>query len=119
MQEDFEEFSKGFGFQETNDQASVIAEVKSDLASEKPQDRLICGEVGFGKTEIALRAAFICAKMNNRLLYSLQRLFWQGSTMIYLKTDFCKPITRLNLFQEKKLKRKKQFSKNLKKEIFP
>ncbi len=61
-QKELEIFSKGFGFQETPDQTSVIAEVRNDLASEKPQDRLICGEVGFGKTEIALRAAFICAQ---------------------------------------------------------
>ena len=59
---DYEEFSSGFGFQETLDQAKTILEVKSDLAETKPQDRLVCGEVGFGKTEIALRAAFICAK---------------------------------------------------------
>ncbi len=61
-QKELEIFSKGFGFQETPDQTSVIAEIRNDLASEKPQDRLICGEVGFGKTEIALRAAFICAQ---------------------------------------------------------
>jgi len=59
---EYQNFAKGFGFQETIDQAKAILEVKEDLASSKPQDRLVCGEVGFGKTEIALRAAFICAK---------------------------------------------------------
>lgn len=56
---DYEEFSAGFGFEETPDQASAISAVIEDLQSEKPMDRLICGDVGFGKTEVALRAAFV------------------------------------------------------------
>ena len=47
-----------FPYEETPDQASAIAEVKADMESEKPMDRLICGDVGFGKTEVAMRAAF-------------------------------------------------------------
>jgi transcription-repair coupling factor (superfamily II helicase) len=56
---DYEEFSAGFGFEETPDQAAAIEAVISDLQSTKPMDRLICGDVGFGKTEVALRAAFV------------------------------------------------------------
>ena len=56
---DYEAFSAGFGFEETADQAAAIEAVLLDLQSVKPMDRLICGDVGFGKTEVALRAAFV------------------------------------------------------------
>ena len=58
---DYEAFAAGFGFEETPDQAAAIEAVISDLRSGKPMDRLICGDVGFGKTEVALRAAFVAA----------------------------------------------------------
>ncbi|MFV1492138.1 transcription-repair coupling factor [Phaeobacter sp. JH18-32] len=57
----WEEFSARFPYQETDDQLRAIAEVMEDLQSGSPMDRLICGDVGFGKTEIAMRAAFIAA----------------------------------------------------------
>ncbi len=60
-QHDYEAFAAGFGFDETPDQAAAIAAVLEDLQSGKPMDRLICGDVGFGKTEVALRAAFVAA----------------------------------------------------------
>lgn len=52
------ELEESFPFEETPDQRSAIAEVKTDMESPKPMDRLVCGDVGYGKTEIALRAAF-------------------------------------------------------------
>ncbi len=52
------EFEDAFEYQETPDQARAIADVKRDMESAKPMDRLICGDVGFGKTEVAIRAAF-------------------------------------------------------------
>ena len=55
-------FKDGFGFTETVDQKITISQVTNDLSISKPQDRLVCGEVGFGKTEIALRASFICTE---------------------------------------------------------
>ena len=58
---DYEAFTAGFGFEETADQAAAIEAVLLDLQSGKPMDRLICGDVGFGKTEVALRAAFVAA----------------------------------------------------------
>ena len=58
-QHDLEAFAAGFGFEETPDQAAAIEAVAADMASGKPMDRLVCGDVGFGKTEVALRAAFI------------------------------------------------------------
>ena len=57
----YEEFVARFPFEETDDQASSIDAVESDLGSGRPMDRLVCGDVGFGKTEVALRAAFIAA----------------------------------------------------------
>ncbi len=58
---EIKELELGFGYEETPDQAKAIADVKKDMESPKPQERLICGDVGFGKTEIALRAAFKAA----------------------------------------------------------
>ncbi|MGE0736146.1 MAG: transcription-repair coupling factor [Alphaproteobacteria bacterium] len=57
----YDEFSARFPYTETDDQQRAIADVITDLASGKPMDRLICGDVGFGKTEVAMRAAFVCA----------------------------------------------------------
>ncbi|WP_339083446.1 transcription-repair coupling factor [Pseudomonas sp. TMP9] len=56
---DYSTFSAGFPFEETPDQQSAIEAVYSDMLSSKPMDRLVCGDVGFGKTEVAMRAAFI------------------------------------------------------------
>ena len=58
-QHDLDAFAEGFGFEETTDQAAAIRSVVEDMCSGKPMDRLICGDVGFGKTEVALRAAFV------------------------------------------------------------
>jgi transcription-repair coupling factor (superfamily II helicase) len=58
-QHDYEAFSEGFPFEETPDQSAAILATVADLKSGKPMDRLICGDVGFGKTEVALRAAFV------------------------------------------------------------
>ena len=57
----WEEFSARFPYQETDDQLRAIQEVMADLTSGQPMDRLICGDVGFGKTEVAMRAAFVAA----------------------------------------------------------
>ncbi len=56
---DYALFSEGFGFEETPDQAAAIQCVLDDMTSGRPMDRLVCGDVGFGKTEVALRAAFL------------------------------------------------------------
>src|SRR5271165_3375566 len=57
----YDEFCAGFPYEETDDQQTAIEAVLDDLASGRPMDRLICGDVGFGKTEVALRAAFVVA----------------------------------------------------------
>ena len=56
---DYQAFADGFGYEETEDQAAAIVSVLKDLTQAKPMDRLVCGDVGFGKTEVALRAAFV------------------------------------------------------------
>ena len=56
---DYETFANDFGFEETADQRAAIHNVIQDMISPRPMDRLVCGDVGFGKTEVALRAAFI------------------------------------------------------------
>jgi transcription-repair coupling factor (superfamily II helicase) len=61
----YDEFCAGFPYEETDDQQAAIAAVLDDLGAGRPMDRLICGDVGFGKTEVALRAAFIAA-MNGK-----------------------------------------------------
>jgi transcription-repair coupling factor (superfamily II helicase) len=57
----YDEFCAGFPYEETDDQRAAIDQVLDDLGSGRPMDRLICGDVGFGKTEVALRAAFVTA----------------------------------------------------------
>ncbi len=57
----WDEFCARFPFAETDDQARAISDVLEDMAAGRPMDRLICGDVGFGKTEVALRAAFVAA----------------------------------------------------------
>ncbi len=66
MQKSFEE---DFEFEETPDQLRAIQEVKQDMQMDKPMDRLLCGDVGFGKTEVAMRAAFKAVLSNKQVAY--------------------------------------------------
>ena len=61
LSEDYTAFAAGFPFEETPDQENAIQDVIKDMASKRPMDRVVCGDVGFGKTEVAMRAAFIAA----------------------------------------------------------
>jgi len=63
----YEEFAARFPFEETDDQAEAIDAVLRDLAGDMPMDRVICGDVGFGKTEVAMRAAFIVAESGRQV----------------------------------------------------
>jgi transcription-repair coupling factor (superfamily II helicase) len=65
--DDYQAFEAAFPFEETRDQASAIAEVISDMQTTKVMDRLVCGDVGFGKTEVALRAAFLAASQGRQV----------------------------------------------------
>src|SRR5690606_40045099 len=57
----YDEFAARFPYDETEDQENAIDAVREDLSAGRPMDRLVCGDVGFGKTEVALRAAFLAA----------------------------------------------------------
>ncbi len=63
------EFEAGFEYQETEDQIKAIEDVKKDMESSTPMDRLLCGDVGYGKTEVALRAAFKAVLDNKQVAY--------------------------------------------------
>ncbi|HEX7967871.1 MAG TPA: DEAD/DEAH box helicase, partial [Stellaceae bacterium] len=63
----YEEFAARFPYPETDDQQKSILDTLSDMASGRPMDRLICGDVGFGKTEVALRAAFVAAMAGSQV----------------------------------------------------
>ncbi len=63
-----ERMERAFAYSETEDQGRAIDEVLEDLTSEQPMDRLICGDVGFGKTEVAMRAAFLVAISGRQVL---------------------------------------------------
>ena len=61
------ELESSFVFQETEDQIKITNDIKKDMESESPMDRLVCGDVGFGKTEIAIRAAFKAVADNKQV----------------------------------------------------
>ena len=65
--EQYAAFSAAFPFEETPDQLQAIEQVFADMTSDKPMDRVICGDVGFGKTEVALRAAFLAVQNNKQV----------------------------------------------------
>ncbi|MDR1332819.1 MAG: transcription-repair coupling factor [Holosporales bacterium] len=66
--DNFDRFCSGFGHTETEDQMAAISDVMGDLFEDYPMDRLVCGDVGFGKTEVALRAAFIAASSGKQVV---------------------------------------------------
>ena len=65
--EEYQRFASHFPFTETNDQLTAIKAIINDMQSPRPMDRLICGDVGFGKTEVAMRAAFIAIQNNKQV----------------------------------------------------
>ncbi|MFZ1906118.1 MAG: transcription-repair coupling factor [Steroidobacteraceae bacterium] len=64
---DYQAFASAFPFEETEDQTQAIGQVLTDLAGERPMDRIVCGDVGFGKTEVAMRAAFVAAQAGRQV----------------------------------------------------
>ena len=69
MAQDYETFARDFGFEETADQNAAIHAVIQDMISPRPMDRLVCGDVGFGKTEVALRAAFVAVTAGKQVAF--------------------------------------------------
>jgi transcription-repair coupling factor (superfamily II helicase) len=64
---EYQTFANGFPFEETADQAEAIRQVLNDMQSERPMDRVVCGDVGFGKTEVAMRAAFVAVQAGRQV----------------------------------------------------
>ena len=65
----FEQFENDFAFEDTPDQRAAVDEIKRDMLGGKVMDRLLCGDVGYGKTEVAIRSAFICANSNKQTVF--------------------------------------------------
>ena len=78
------EFEEMFPFEETEDQLEAIEATKKDMESRRIMDRLICGDVGYGKTEIALRAAFKAIQEGKQVVYLVPTQFWRSSITIIL-----------------------------------
>jgi transcription-repair coupling factor (superfamily II helicase) len=66
-QSEYQSFANAFPFEETDDQAEAIRSVLKDLESDRPMDRIVCGDVGFGKTEVAMRAAFVAVQAGKQV----------------------------------------------------
>ena len=108
------EFEDHFAYQETDDQLQSIKEIKQDMERPVPMDRLLCGDVGFGKTEVALRAAFKCVMegMQCAILVPTTVLAWQHyQTMISRMEGF--PITIELLSRFRSPKQQKEIIKKL------
>ncbi|MFH0858496.1 MAG: transcription-repair coupling factor [Candidatus Omnitrophota bacterium] len=108
------EFEKTFAYQETPDQIKAVKEVKLDMESSKPMDRLLCGDVGYGKTEVAMRSAFKAMMDNKQVAYLvpttiLAEQHFQNFTQRLL--DF--PVNVQMLSRFKTLSEQKEIIRNL------
>ena len=113
---EYKDFSKEFPYIETKDQLKTITEIEKDLTSSKPMDRLVCGEVGFGKTEVAMRASFITAFNNHQtcLLVPttlLAQQHFESFTNRFSKT----PVKIAKISRDVSLKKKKDILEDLEK----
>lgn len=99
------EFEAKFPYQETDDQLRCIEEVKKDMEMEKPMDRLLCGDVGYGKTEVALRAAFKAVMDHKQVAYLAPTTVLAEQQYQEFKErmkDFPIKVEMLNRFKSKK-----------------
>ena len=109
---EYDRFSALFEFTETSDQLKTINQVETDLLSGKPMDRLICGDVGFGKTEIAMRAAFICLTAGYQVVMICPKVLLVNQHFLNFKKRFndfnykISKISRLETGKEKKIIKK-------------
>lgn len=99
------QFEDSFPYQETEDQLRCIAEVKKDMESNKPMDRLLCGDVGYGKTEVAIRAAFKAVMDQKQVAYLVPTTILANQQYEEFKTrmeEFAIRVELLNRFRTKK-----------------
>ncbi|MCR5254952.1 MAG: transcription-repair coupling factor [Acetatifactor sp.] len=96
------EFEEMFPFEETEDQLTAIADTKSDMESDKVMDRLVCGDVGYGKTEIAIRAAFKAVQEGKQVVYLVPTTILAGqhyNTFAQRMKDFPVRVEQLSRFR--------------------
>ena len=105
---EYEKFSSEFEFTETSDQLKTISQIELDLSSGKPMDRLVCGDVGFGKTEIAMRATFLAVNAGFQVALICPKLLLVNQHYETFKKRFSKfeyrieKISRFETFSKKK-----------------
>ncbi|MBA3536368.1 MAG: transcription-repair coupling factor, partial [Tatlockia sp.] len=91
---EYQAFASGFPFTETTDQLRAIEEIITDLQAARPMDRLICGDVGFGKTEVAMRAAFLAVQNNRQVCVLVPTTLLAGQHFDTFRDRFAQfPIT--------------------------
>ena len=113
--EEYKEFCKEFPFIETLDQTTTISEIENDLENFRPMDRLVCGEVGFGKTEVAMRASFLAAFNNSQICILVPTtVLAQQHYESFVKRFSKTPINIEKLSRDVKPKKKKEVLANLK-----
>ena len=103
--QDYEQFAADFGFEETADQKAAIHAVIQDMISPQPMDRLVCGDVGFGKTEVALRAAFVAVTGGKQVAFLAPTTLLAEQHFQTLKDRFAKwpvKIAEMSRFRSQK-----------------
>ncbi len=113
IKDEYQKFANSFGFNTTVDQENAIQNVIQDLSSDKPMERLVCGDVGFGKTEVAMRAAFISA-------YSGKQVLILAPTTLLAEQHYNNFINRfspwaLNIAEFSRFKTPKELKENIQK----
>ena len=112
--EEYKEFCNEFPFIETLDQTTTISEIENDLENFRPMDRLVCGEVGFGKTEVAMRASFLAAFNNSQICILVPTtVLAQQHYESFVKRFSKTPINIEKLSRDVKPKKKKEVLTNL------
>ena len=107
-EDEYQKFSNEFNFEETPDQRQAIASVRKDLLEKNLMDRLICGDVGFGKTEVSMRAAFSAMINAKQVVVLVPPLFLHNSTYRHLEIDSRIGHSKLKSFQDLKRRRNKK-----------
>ena len=106
---DLDLFASSFDHQETEDQAQAIDDVIADMKSDKPMDRLVCGDVGFGKTEVAIRAAFVAASNSRQVAILVPTTLLAGQHFETFQNRFASQAINIQLLSRfKSAKQNKQ-----------
>ena len=111
---EYDKFSSEFEFTETSDQLKTISQIELDLSSGKPMDRLICGDVGFGKTEIAMRSAFLAVNAGFQVALICPKLLLVNQHYETFKKRFSKfkcEIEKISRFES--ISKKKKIKENI------